>query len=297
VKRIIKPLIASAPLLVIIIFLGYKNNNTFITPINDFSIITTKLSQWDNNTLVIFDVDRVLLIETDPYERGHRTERKQVNSIASIFTPTSYAAQNLDRATRDQLWALYVQGLKESLIDDQIPSLITALQERGIKVIALTRFLTGKAGSINHIEDVRIDRLKALGVNFNNDFAAPHPIIFEKFSFENRHPVFKDGMLFTTMACNKGDLLTAFLKTVNWTPSTIIMFDDKLDNLISVRNAARALHIPYEGYQYTAASHLAEYFDKDATEFQMNYLIKNQTWIDRAHAQALLHSSAQPITP
>lgn len=245
---------------------------------DSFSVLTQE--KLTDQSLVIFDIDRVILIETDPYERGHRQERKEANTISSLFYKKSKISQSLSPEERDYLWSIYVRNLSESLIDPSLPSIITALQTKGIKVIALTRFMTGKAGNVPHVEEIRIDRLAQLGIHFGRSFKSNPTISFTQFNFQGRIPIFKNGMLFTSFACSKGELLTAFFKAMQWYPDKVIMFDDKKDNLVSVHDALTPLHIPFTGYHYLKANKLPSFFDKKYTELQMHNLMKYGTWSD-----------------
>ncbi len=232
------------------------------------------------NSLVIFDIDRVLLIETDPYERGHRKERKQSENISSFLHKTSKIAHAFDLKQRLALWQIYVENLSERLIDPTIPSIIKELQDNGIKAIALTRFFTGKIGTTDHIENARIKKLAQEGINFGRSFSEYPTISFPQYIYHGHTSMFKDGVLFTAFASSKGALLSAFFEAIHWYPDQVIMFDDKKANLVSVHDALKKLSIPFTGYLYLKAKTLPSYFDKPYSEIQLKHLIRYNEWFD-----------------
>lgn len=66
---------------------------------------------------------------------------------------------------------------------------------------------------------------------------------------------FKDGVLFTNHQ-DKGMYLEAFCKKANFTPASIVMADDKVDNLKSVERYANKINVPMRGYQMKGAKKL-----------------------------------------
>jgi hypothetical protein len=252
-----------------------------------FEILHKNVATYDSNTLVIFDVHNVLLTEAHAGERGFSKERKQAATISTLFRRGSLLDGQLDAVTKNYLWSRYAQALEEQLIDPTIPHLISQLQKQGVKVIALTRFLVGCAGRMP-IEDIRIAKLKAVGIDFRSAFPEVMCIEFPQFSYEGKVPKFKAGILFTSYATTKGALLTAFLNTMKWYPKKVVMFDDRRRNLVSVGNALAHLSIPFEGYEYTGAAVLAKFFDREVAEFQMYYLIEHGKWLTPAEARQMI---------
>lgn len=287
-KKIVYALINGGLLYGIIIFTGWYYTQEQVTTVYNFNILDRYLPFLDKNSLVIFDIDRVLLIEADPWERGHRDDRKQARTIATLFVDTAELAQQLDRKTRDYVWSIYAQTLQEVVLDDHIVHIIRTLQAKGVKVIALTRFLVGNVGNISALEDLRIHQLKSVGIDFSSSFPQHGYLVFDQFSFENKHPVFKNGVLFTTLACSKGALLQAFFEKIGWYPQRVIMFDDKMDNHISVQDMLAQLHISYRGFLFLRALQLPAYFDKDIAELQMQYLLDHHEWITADQARQLI---------
>lgn len=288
-KKIILVACSLALSLTGILFL-YRNNGI----VQDFSFLEKELSALDKNTLVIFDVDNTLLTRTDPGERGYMVQRANAKTILSLYNKNAELYRLLDKKTRDCLWSSYLNSDSLMLIDPQAPIIIKKLQEQGVKVIALTNALTGKLCYIPSLVDARIAELQQNGIDFDTPFPSFSQIDFTQYNFDGRHPVYKQGILLTSLACSKGELLKTFFKTVSWKPTRVIMFDDEEGNILSVKKALQELAIPFQGFVYAGAErHLPAFFDPQLAEFQLQYLMKYQRWLPTKEVQSLLHDSAR----
>lgn len=272
----------------ILLYYRHKSYSSSIEKTFDFEFLNKATLNTDS--IVVFDIDNTLIADEDPWERGYKKERSQANTIATLFAEGSQLNTQLDRQTRDTLWSIYAQSLKQMVIDSKITELIKTLQAKGIKVIALTRFLVGKIGTIDSLEDFRISQLKDLNIDFSPSFPNNNYLVFKEYNFEGKSPLFKDGILFTTLACSKGELLYAFFEKIHWYPNQVIMFDDKLDQLKTVHDVLAKHAIPFRGFEYKGAEKLNQLFDKNIAEFQMQYLINYGKWVNGAEAQSILQS-------
>lgn len=272
------------------VFVYHQQLPSSIQAVSSFIPLEQKINnkQLDHDSLVIFDIDNTLLMDEDPWEHGYRKERAKANTIQSLYSEGSPFNQQLDRQTRDKLWSIYAQSIKQTVVDKGVLVLIKELQAQSIKIIGLTRFLVGKIGTIESLEDFRNDQLAENGFDFSSSFPQYPLIIFKQFSFEGKHPLFKNGVLYTTLACSKGELLKAFLQEIGWKPNKVIMFDDKVDQLKTVQDVLKQMGIPFEGFEYTAVTAMPAYFDKSLAEFQMQYLMDHEQWLTGSEAQAML---------
>lgn len=243
----------------------------------------------DKDSLVIFDVSKVIFIKGDPWERGHKKERLNANTINSLHKKGSKLFSTLNRKIRDQLWSIRNSVEHEVLIDEKIVDIINKLQEKSIKTIALTRFLVGKKDQTPPLQQWRINKLFAHGIDFSKSFSFTDPIIFKQFSYEKRYPIFEKGILFTTFATTKDKLLRAFFEKINWYPNKVIMIDDSEANLKMVEQELKTLHIPFIGFEYKAAEKFPAFFDKDIAEFQMKYLLQKKKWLSAKEAAKYLN--------
>jgi Protein of unknown function (DUF2608) len=79
-------------------------------------------------------------------------------------------------------------------------NLIKQLQNRGIKVIALTHFNTGSLGGplglIPSLPVWRWNKLKEIDIDFSSSFPEQQELIFSQFTSKSgRHPIFYKGIL------------------------------------------------------------------------------------------------------
>jgi hypothetical protein len=165
------------------------------------------------------------------------------------------------------------------LVDNQTPNLIRTLQNKNIKVIALTMCLAGQYFFIPQLEINRLQELKTFGFDFKQAFPHLNRYEFHQLSHKNRHPLYQDGVLFTA-GYDKGNVLLAFLKKIAWKPSRIIFVDNKKKNILSVMSAAEKLKTPFLGFLYKAAYKLPGGFDEKIAQFQIKYLIEHETLLD-----------------
>lgn len=156
-----------------------------------------------------------------------------------------------------------VAAFPMSLVNAGIPGIIDALNELGTRSIVLTARLAGKAPSSfdNSIsmEELTYLQLKKLGINLAEDFGGECEREVDSPLYHGHKPVFYKGVLVANgeygAVCSKGDVLVKFLKGVVTLPGTIVMVDDKRENLDSVKNAlAKHFHyVVFHGVQYLEA--------------------------------------------
>lgn len=260
-----------------------------IQQVNNFDFFESEVLALDKNSLVIFDLKKVLLINEDPWERGFSKERSAAKTISSLYLKDSELSQKLDLPTRARLWSIYARGIKFVLVDHNVLKWIDFLKANSIKSIALTRFLAGRLGHNQSLEYFRIQDLLNKKIDFSYSFPNENNLIFKQFSDADQSPSFKNGILFTIQSASKGLLLKAFFERIKWYPNKIVMVDDKLENLESVREEAKKLNIAFTGYLYTGADKLPAYFNKAVAECQMQYLIDHELWLSAEKALKILN--------
>lgn len=237
----------------------------------------------EDKTLFVFDVDDVLVVPRD-----------QILLVTYEKEAVDYANQyrkNYSKKKCHHLWSIARKGLNPRLIDPNILELLALLHQKHIKAIALTNAGTGKMGTIQYLEELRIQELQSLGIDFGPAFAIKKYIKFYSLRSQadkNRIPMYKQGVLFT---CNvpKGKVLEAFLKRIKWRPSKIIFTDDKMKNLQSVQNFCQQAHIPFRGFHYTGVAAMpVELLNKKRADLQFKTLAEQQKWLSDAEADKVL---------
>ncbi len=246
-----------------------------ITSIDSFNDIRSELDSADKDTLVIFDVDDVLITYNDMVLRP----------CGARFRPASW--KDIDPKEIPYLMSIMLNEGKIILIDPSAPRLVNKLESRGVKTIALTAARTGKFGVIENAEDWRLKILKQFNLDFSKSFPKNQIIYFgDGAKKENDYSLFKDGVLFLgDEKSTKGALLVQFLDKVQWKPKKVIFIDDKMSHLSSVETALNEAKIPFQGYQYKGVEKLPGELNEQIAEVQFTYLRKDHKWLSDSEAK------------
>lgn len=248
-----------------------------ITPIVTIHEIESKIQNADENTLVVFDVDRTLIQMGDQIlhggKKGFKNELKK------------YAAYNaLSKEEQDILLSIMLLKTSHNLIEQTSLDYINDLKKRNIKTIACTTLETGKFGLIDNIENWRVETMNAAGLDFSEAFS-DYPLI--RFESEDNvfTPIFIEGVLITGKK-PKGEMLKQFLEHINWQPSKIIMIDDQLSYLESGVTAFAGTPTEFDGFLYTYVEKMLENEERneEMIALQMTYLLENHIWLTDAEA-------------
>lgn len=259
-----------------------------IQEIDSFKEVKTILENVDPQTLVIFDIDDTLFSPENIYfqtwfftnEKGKAFHKKVQEYIETKENPKEYYKKLVAKEMRDS---------QNILIEPIISDIIQNLENKKIKTIALTSFNTGSMGGdiILSLPQWRYEKLKNKGIDFSPSFGNQE-IIFDHFTSKaHRHPMFYKGILLTD-AFSKGEILGAFLDRVNWKPSNVIFFDDRLNYLESVEEEMKNRGIPFKGYLYKGAQHLPRKIDKEILDIQLQHLKKHNEFISDEEAREIL---------
>jgi hypothetical protein len=163
------------------------------------------------------------------------------------------------------------QFIPQELVEKETPKIITYLQSKGFKTIALTASLTGKFNdSKNKFIFQKRDLLQKMGIDFEQSklpFGTAIPFTdFPK--YVEGYPTYYHGILCSNGdkgPTNKGTVLVAFLEHIGqksmqkvkhgYFPKIIFMVDDKKDNLTDVKNALKKdfPEINFVGIEYEGA--------------------------------------------
>lgn len=262
-----------------------------IIPVSTIEHLYDEMSAYDENTLVIFDVDDTLITPEDVILRpkGRYLRRHIISTLSQ-----SNQRQFLEK--KDYITSSVLLQRKIQLIESFTPHLITALQQKGVKVIALTAISGGRLGLIPSIEDWRLQELAQLNYNFEGVFDSP--ISFKELSdlpplkvygnevLNTSPPVYKNGIIFSGIT-PKGNALREFLELVNWKPQLVVFVDDHLLFLESVEKNMRVLGIDFIGYHYDAAERLPGELDETIGKIQFNYVMQTGLWLTDEEARAM----------
>lgn len=201
-------------------------------------------------TLVIFDVDMVLVQSRDP--------AFQMPNMGANRTIVKKTMEGLSEAELDLLFNLMITQTGLTLVEERMPLFTEELKERGIPSIGLTGALAGKLAHVDNMTHWRHDTLKELGYDFSYSFPEINGIVFEHFTPKfGAYPTYHRGVIHTNGEgddYNKGDVLLAFFTHANCRPKRILFLDDRRHNLDHVRDALQGLDpsIEFIGFHYLA---------------------------------------------
>jgi hypothetical protein len=252
--------------------------------VETFDKLWTSLDEFHEETLIVFDVDYVILMPKDAVLR-----RPHGDAVRSKMHEKYIS--HLPEEEQNRIHTQTFLDSPKTLVDRGIPRLIEHLHERSIKTIALTALQPGPLGSLASSEDWRINQLKEHGVDFSFSFPSTVHMILSSHSFCSPFPVFKQGILFSRPH-SKGEVLSAFLKQISWKPSLIIFIDDSLNYLKSVQTAMQRDEIPFLGLHYIGAETIPCEIDEEIAEMQFKILIETGIWMSDEEVKALLQREA-----
>ena len=242
-----------------------------IMMISDFIPLKKLLEEADQDTLVIFDVDHVLIMPTDEYTLNRHPYRKEL---------WKEIEGRLSKEEMKTLYGLTASKAKWRLVDPDIIDIFTRLKERQIPSIALTSIYTGKFGNIEKLEDWRIKHLHDLGFDFVNLTPIKEEILLYELEEQDGVPMLKSGVILTAQI-DKGKTLEYILGHNNYYPKTIIFIDDMLNNLESLERLSSKLKIKFHGLHYTAVSNMPiPVINKQIEKLRFQILEKEHKWLN-----------------
>ncbi len=251
---------------------------------NDIKGIEETLASINQDTLVIFDVDDVLIMPKDQILQSHH--RSYLHKLEKALAKQEKEVE--------LFWGVILSQRQSILVDKRMPQILNELHSKGIKVLALTHAMTGKLGGIPSMKDWRYNELIHHGYDFEKSWQGVKENTFSGLEkSENRlskdvssPPMFFKGIIFTEI--DKGEALAAFLSHYKLKFKKIIFIDDKKKNLAAVERIASKLNIAFVGIEYTAAAMPTEPLNQKRAQLQFKTLSKEKKWISDFEADALL---------
>ena len=177
-------------------------------------------------------------------------------------------------------WRLNRQIL---LVDKNWPKIINNLKN-SVKIYGLSKMDTGNFGLINSMQEWRYNELLKLGIEFS--------LSSELEAYDNKalagESVFYGG-IFSTGFSSKSATINSYLQLLN--PNIIILVDDRLENLIDVHDFCENNNIKFIGILFKAIqfNNLSKQ-ELEILDLQMEYLIKNEIWLEDAEIVKILNS-------
>ena len=123
----------------------------------------------------------------------------------------------------------------------------------------------------------------------NPSFPHCHYLEIPKSADQTHFPLFKSGVLFSSFH-PKGDVLVAFLESLQLHPNKVIFVDDEMEHVHSVVTSLDKQGIACLGIHYTAANETSCELNSEHARFQVNHFIEHDIWLSDAEAKELSQS-------
>jgi len=258
--------------LIILSFLLVSTNivQASIVSTDDLKPLEHIIKQADKDTLIIFDIDHVLIMPTNEYTLNRHPFRKALwKEIES-------------RHSKEEMKYFYGITASKSrwrMVDPEIFPIFIDITKRQIPSIALSSIYTGKFGNIEKLEDWRIQHLKDIGFDFSKLSPIKDTFYIKKLEKHDGVPVLKSGVILTAQV-DKAVVLDCVLNYYNYFPKRIIFVDDQLHNLKSIEKMCSKLHIKFYGIHYTAVSKMPiPVIDEKLEKLRFEILEKEHVWL------------------
>lgn len=244
-----------------------QEDSVFFKQIDTFDRV-----QWDQfkdkDTLVLFDVDNVLISAKDALAR---------DATPVLFETFRKALQAHDPKLDDEAFskylALLLDGVERFVIEPQISTIICSLREAGTTVMAQTALLA-KAG-VTFSPEKRYTNLSRYEIEFTKHHGNT---VFDTLPLNGHlHPQLYKGILFGKQ---KGLILRAFLEKYNVKPKRLVFFDDKIANLKMIKEVCEERNIESVLFHYVGHQKIPVDWNESRVRKQIEILVNEGKWLN-----------------
>ena len=248
---------------------------------SDASVISKEIMQLGEDDLVTFDVKGVIFTPSDQILSPSYVKRFKE---ALFKIESEYGKEEAQR-----LQTIVLLNHKPILVDEAIPSIIREAQNKKIKIVALTSGRTGILDGVITKEDLRLQTLKALGIDFSSSFKGK----MLHLDADRLHgALFKDGVIFAARH-SKGEVLEIFLNKVHFKPKKLLHVDNNLEKLKLLEIFCKKAGIDFLGIKYTKVytTALLELNEEIANK-KLEVLKTHNIWISDEIASCMLKTGS-----
>ncbi|XVN41150.1 MAG: DUF2608 domain-containing protein [Rickettsia endosymbiont of Argas persicus] len=240
-----------------------------INKIHDFKEVIEAIEKADKTCLVLFDVDEVIVMDSDEFRLTHDYRKELVNNIEKRL-PIEQCKLLLSVVLKDR---------KARFVNDDILKIFALLKEKNIPAMGLTKLPTGKFGVIEDMIEWRVRELASLKVNLQELSPLSDELIIKDFNIGYGDPILKDGIIYTA-EYDKGEVLEYVLQKTNYFPKSIIFIDDIEENLLSLQKTCNKLKINYQGFEFMGSAIVPEPdLDEQLEKIRFEILEKELKWL------------------
>ncbi|GHU17835.1 hypothetical protein FACS189472_05290 [Alphaproteobacteria bacterium] len=275
-------------IIALLFLLGVSSLEAKIITTDKIEDIEVEFAKADNETLVIFDCDDVLIEAHDAILQYQNEGALKI--IANDFMKSLANHHDEKHNPKDTyvfFRSIVMRDLSDDLLNDRWPLLIKVLQSRGIKTILLTSHDTGKFGVVKSMALWRHKELLKFDIDFAKSWHSVARIDLGNVPVDecahngaSTNPEFNYGMLLTGKA-KKGFTLSAFLSKIpQYKFKKIIFIDDRIDNLKSVEKVSNEIGAEFVGIEYTySKTKKRPTLNLEKARKQFEILIKEKRWM------------------
>ncbi len=245
-----------------------------IKPVETILELENIFESADEQTLVVFDIDHVLVVSKDHYihPNAEKIYFKHVDRVKKKHVTKEQKQKFYDTMR------LTLTSPERVIVEKETPVMIKKMQDRGIKVVALTALPTDIFGFL-YTERWRVHQLRDLGIDFSVAFPQWNIRMLETFAHaRDKAPSYHDGIIFSKNF-SKGEVLRAFFAETNFYPKKVIFIDDLRENLESVEKELKDFNVEIQGYHYNGAKTYYKTPNEKVIEYQVDHLIDNEEWL------------------
>ena len=240
-----------------------------VIKIKDFALLRDYFKTIEKNTLVIFDIDDVILMPTDEFNMDTEIRKKLTNVLKQKYT----------KEERRLLYSIVLSKRKVKLVDSKIKMLFEDLTKMRIPVTALTSWWTGSYGKIANMESIRFSDLKQVDISFKNISPFTKDTKLKGFKADKGIPMIKHGIILTATH-DKGKVLKQSLELFGLSYKNIILVDDQLINIKSVEKICQQTKINFTGLHYTFVQQMPPIIhDMEKEKLRYEVLKKEHIWL------------------
>lgn len=235
----------------------------------NLKIISKELKKAHLKTLVVFDVDDVLIVPTDEFLFKTPIRAKLNKKLKLQYS----------QIERKSLFSDFFMKRKVKLVNSKIVDLLKELEQKKIPTTALTGWWTGPYGKISQMENLRFKGLEDVGISFIKMSPFNENWIFPELKTNDGVPMVKQGIILTALA-DKGLTLKAVLNKSKLQFTTIIFIDDSLAYLESVEKVCKDMGIEFLGIHYTEANFLPQpVLNEEKEKIRFKTLEEESIWL------------------
>jgi len=250
-----------------------------------FETMAAAVKVADKTTLVLFDVDKVLVVPTDDFVFEDPIRAREFKRLIQ-----KYPEEKLYCIVSD-----YFKKRTVQLLDDRTLGLLQTLKEQHTPVAALTQWQIGTFGTIPKMEEMRMKELEQVSISFAHSSPFKDQSFFTQ--FKDKSPMVKSGVILTG-SLDKGTTLKAILEESKLSFKKIIFVDDKLDNLKLLDKTCKALRIEFHGIHYVLADKIPfPKFDSEKEQLRFKILETEKSWLTDIELDSRLNNKNKAYAP